>query len=53
MKQQLQYFVKNQLLQLSSSSIPMKLNCCFKSEFSNSVCLLKSIAINLKSLKYL
>ena len=28
------------------SSLPMKLICFFKSGFSNSVCLLKSIAIN-------
>ena len=29
----------------SSSSLPIKLNCCFKSGFSNSICLPKSIAI--------
>ena len=32
---------------LFSASLPMKLICCFKSGFSNSICLLKSIAINL------
>ena len=32
---------------LSSSSLPIKLIFCFKSEFSNSICLLKSIAISL------
>ena len=31
----------------SSSSLPIKLICCFKSEFSNSIYLLKSIAIDL------
>ena len=29
------------------SSLSMKLICCFKSGFFNSICLLKSIAINL------
>ena len=31
----------------SSSNLPMKLFCCFKSEFSDLICLFKSIAINL------
>ena len=31
---------------LSSSSLPIKLICCFKSGFSNSICLLKSIGIS-------
>ena len=31
----------------SSSRLPIKLNCSFKSEFSNSIYLLKSIAISL------
>ena len=30
-----------------SSSLPIKLICYFKSGFSNSICLLKSIAISL------
>ena len=32
---------------LPSSSLPIKLNCGFKSKFSNSICLVESIAINL------
>ena len=32
----------------SSSRLPIKLNCCFESGFSNSICLLKSVAISLK-----
>ena len=39
--------MKNIAAPLSSSSLPIKLIYCFKSGFSNSVCLLKSIAINL------
>ena len=38
--------IKN-IVALNSSSLPMKLICCFKSGFSNSICLLKSIAISL------
>ena len=33
---------------LMSSSFQMKLICCLKSRFSNSICLLKSIAISLQ-----
>ena len=36
--------IKN-IVVLSSSSLPMKLICWFKSGFSNSICLFKSIAI--------
>ena len=38
--------IKNIVAPLSSLSLPIKM-ICFKSGFSNSVCLLKSIAINL------
>ena len=36
--------IKN-IVSSSSSSLPIKLICCFKSGFYNSFCLLKSIAI--------
>ena len=36
--------IKNIVGPSSSSSLPKKIVFCFKSEFSNSVCLLKSIA---------
>ena len=39
--------IKNIFAPLSSSSLPVKLICCFKLEFSNSTCLLESISINL------
>ena len=39
--------IKNIVGSLFLLSLPMKLICCFKSGFSNSICLLKSIAINL------
>ena len=39
--------MKNIVVLLFISSLPIKLICCFKSGFSNSICLLKSIAINL------
>ena len=39
--------MKNIVAPLSSSSLPIKLIYYFKSGFFNSVCLLKSIAINL------
>ena len=38
--------IKN-IFALLSSSLRTKLICCFKSGFSNSICLLKYIAINL------
>ena len=38
---------KNIVAPFSSSSLPIKLICCFKSGFSNLICFLKSIAINL------
>ena len=38
--------IKNTVASLSSS-LPIRLICCFKSEFSNSIYLLKSTAINL------
>ena len=38
--------IKN-IVALSSLSLPIKLICCFKSGFSNSICLLKSIVISL------
>ena len=37
--------IKNIAAPLYLSSLPKKLICCFKSRFSNSICLLKSIAI--------
>ena len=39
--------MKNIVTPLSFSSLPIKLICCFKSGFSNSTYLLKSIAISL------
>ena len=39
--------IKNMVTLLSLSSLLIKLICCFKSVFSNSFCLLKSIAISL------
>ena len=39
--------IKNIVAPLSSSSLPVKLICCFKSGFSKAICLLKSIAISL------
>ena len=39
--------MKNIVAPLSSSSLLIKLICCFKSEFSSSISLLKSNAINL------
>ena len=39
--------VTKNIVALSSSSLPIKLICCFKSGFYNSTCLLKSIAISL------
>ena len=38
--------IKNIVAPLCSSSLPIKLIFCFKSGFSNSICLLKSIAIS-------
>ena len=38
--------MKNIVAPLSSLSLPITLICYFKSGFSNSVCLLKSIAVN-------
>ena len=35
---------------LSSSSLPIKLICCFKSEFSNSTCLVKSVELTCNAL---
>ena len=39
--------IKNTVAALSLSSLPIKLICCFKSGFSNSICLLKSFTITL------
>ena len=39
--------IKNIVAVVSSSSLPIKLICCLKSEFSNSIYLLKSIAIRM------
>ena len=38
--------MKNIVASLSSPSLPTKLICCLKSGFSNSICLIKSIAIS-------
>ena len=38
--------IKNIVAPSFRSSLPIKLICCFKLGFSNSICLLKSIAIN-------
>ena len=38
---------KNIVAQLSLSSLPINFICCYKSGFSNSICLFKSIAISL------
>ena len=38
--------MKNNVAPSSSSSLPVKLIYCFNSGFSNSICLLKSIAIS-------
>ena len=43
--------MKNVVAQLSSSSLPIKAICCFKSGISNSICFLKSFAISLNDLK--
>ena len=40
--------IKNIVAPPSLSSLPMKLICCFKLGFCNSICLLKSIAITLQ-----
>ena len=39
--------MKNIVAPLSSSSLPIKLICYFKSEFSNSIYLRKSVAVSL------
>ena len=41
------FSIIKKIVALFSSSLPMKLIYCFKSRFSNSICLLKSIAITL------
>ena len=43
--------MKNIVAPLSSSSLPIKLICCFKSGFSNLICLLKSIELAYNALK--
>ena len=39
--------INNIVAALSLTSTPIKLICCFKAGFYNSICLLKSIAISL------
>ena len=39
--------IKNIVAVVSSSNLPIKLICCLKSGFSNSIYLLKSIAIRM------
>ena len=43
--------MENIVAPLSSSSLPIKLICSFKSGFSSSICLLKSIALVCNDLK--
>ena len=41
------FSIMKNFVALSSSGLPIKLTCCLKPEFFNSICLLKSIAISL------
>ena len=41
------FSMMKKIVAVSSSNLPIKLIYCFKSEFSNSISLLKSIAISL------
>ena len=41
------WMMENIVALISSSSLPIKLICCFKPGFSNSICFLKPIAISL------
>ena len=43
--------IKNIVAPSFLSSLPIKLICYFKSEISNSICLFKSIAINLQCIE--
>ena len=42
------FSIMKNIVALSSSGFPIKLTCYLKSGFSNSICLLKSIAISLQ-----